>query len=258
MTTLGRLDILWEFIEVYRDWDAFQHSTFVDRSERKLAGRLRAVHGKCQRMHLTFATDPQSVQGNIDFLQEIENLWQEGQRNLTDRYRLVDIYASAQRRAKAGKYDDAVGRLYRCLEMAATLCLEEEYNIGDPKKPDLSALAQCLGGKDKLAESFTKAAGYPFPEGRSLGLKDQMTLLGLNSKNRYSRVAYIYRDMEGVGLIEKRNRSILAHGTVAVSEEEYKDFERRTREILDYTVGEKGDFERLLQLATHPDIRVEL
>ncbi len=255
--TLGRLDMLEAFILVYRDWDAFKHSILEDAPERKLADRLEDVHHRCKRMRLAFA-DPGRVDQNIRFLREIEQRWEPNRRVLADPYRLVDIYASAQRRARAGKYDDAVARLYRCLEMAATLCLQEAYGIDDTRKPDLSALAQRLGGMDKLQAQFRQIAGYRLLPERPLGLKDQMVLLALEKGNRFYVVARIYLGMEKENLLEKRNRSILAHGTVPVGQEEYTVFDRRTREILSYVTGPKGRFDKMLAMATHPEIRVEL
>lgn len=43
------------------------------------------------------------------------------------RFYLPDLLANSQRRAYEGRYDDAVARLYRTLELIPQIILEEEY-----------------------------------------------------------------------------------------------------------------------------------
>jgi len=101
-------------------------------------------------------------------------------------------------------------------------------------------------------------AGYAFPEGRPLGLNAQMSLLALSKQRLHGQIAGIYRGMEQKELLEKRNQSILAHGTVPISETEYRQFDSLTRKIVSLVIGKKGEFEELLQRATHPTITIEL
>jgi len=51
---------------------------------------------------------------------------------------------------------------------------------------------------------------------------------------------------------------MLAHGTVPISETEYRQFDSLTRKIVSLVIGKKGEFEELLQRATHPTITIEL
>ncbi|MCY4409518.1 MAG: TIGR02710 family CRISPR-associated CARF protein [Caldilineaceae bacterium] len=257
LPTLGKLDILQEFIHVFSSWDSFAHSRLEDDPIRKTAEMLRAVQVKMARFGLNFADDS-VITDNIHFLEEIESSWTVGQRSINERFRLVDIYASSQRRARAGKYDDAVARLYRCLEMSASICLDRDCGIDNLRNPNFRFFEKILGDRRKMEAAFEKEAGYAFPTGRSLGLRDQMTLLGLSSQPVHRQVAGNYRRMYKEKLLEMRNRSILAHGTVPISEDEYQEFDRLTRTIVSFVVGKKGDLERLLQRATHPDITIEL
>lgn len=256
ISTFGKLNILQEFIHVYSNWDSFTHSRLEDDPNRKTAEMLRAVQGEMIRLRLHFADEAQIVD-NIRFLEEIENGWTEGQGNINDKFRLVDIYASSQRRARAGKYDDAVARLYRCHEMSASICLRQ-CGIDNVKKPDLEFFVNILGGEQALMNDFRKWAGYSFPKGRPLGLKDQMTLLALSKRRLHTQIAGIYRGMDKEDLLDRRNRSILAHGTVPISPNDYQAFDRATRKVVSLVVGKKGEFEKLLQRATHPTIRIEL
>ena len=256
ISTLGKLDILQEFIQVYSNWDSFAHSRLEDDSTRKTAERLRAVQDKMARFGLNFAGDAQ-IADNIRFLEEIEKTWTSNLDSINDKFRLVDIYASSQRRARAGKYDDAVARLYRCLEMSASIYLRR-CGIDNVKKPDLEFFVNALGGEQALMDAFQRWTVYSFPKGRPLGLKDQMALLALSKQRFHEQVAGIYQGMEKSKLLERRNQSILAHGTVPISPDDYKAFDRATRKIVSSVVGKKGEFEKLLQCATHPTIRIEL
>lgn len=254
VSTLGKLDILAEFIQVYRDWDAFSHSGWEAHENRKLATRLRVLIGKMNRFGLSLA-DPARLQGNLAFLEKIETLWQPNQRNLADPYRLIDIFCAAQRRAKAGKYDDAVARLYRCLEMSATILLVEDWEILTPKKPNLQKLAAAIGGEEQLQEKFRQLAQYELPAG-GLGLNDQMSLLMAGDLKKHKQLTGIYTGMKNGDLIEHRNRSTLAHGTVPVSEPIYQQFCQKTKTILSWVVGQE-DLTSLLQQATHPELTLK-
>ena len=256
ISTLGKLDILREFVQVYQHWDSFAHSRLEDDPIRRTAEMLRAVRGKMARFGVNFADDS-AIADNILFLEEIENSWTCGVSSINDKFRLVDIYASSQRRARAGKYDDAVARLYRCLEMCASICLRD-CGINNVKKPVLEFFMSIQGSEQAFLDEFYNRAGYAFPEGRPLGLSAQMALLALSKRRFYEQVAGIYQGMEKSNLLEKRNQSILAHGTVPISEAEYCQFDRLTRKIVSLVVGKKGELEKLLQRATHPTITIEL
>jgi len=168
ISTLGKLDILREFVQVYQHWDSFAHSRLEDDPLRKTAEMLRAVQDKMARFDLNFADDS-AIADNILFLTEIETSWESGVSSINDQFRLVDIYASSQRRARAGKYDDAVARLYRCLEMCASICLRE-CGINNVKAPVLEFFMTVQCGEQEFMNAFHKWAVSAFPEGRPLGL----------------------------------------------------------------------------------------
>ncbi len=91
-----------------------------------------------------------------------------------------------------------------------------------------------------------------------LGLHDQMILLGLSAQPVHKTIAGIYRSMVRDGLLEMRNRSILAHGTVAVSQVDYEEFERRSADIISRVIGNKEQMAAMLLQASHPLLSVTL
>lgn len=49
--------------------------------------------------------------------------------NVPSTYIITDVFQNARRRSSEGNYDDAVARLYRCLEMVVQYVLLLEYNL---------------------------------------------------------------------------------------------------------------------------------
>ena len=254
VSLLGKLEIIEEFIELYRDWDLFLHSQAKDTPQRKLGTRLRVIRGRMRRLGLNIAKEKQ-LQDNQTFLDNLESTWKSNKRNNSEPYRLVDIFAAAQRRAKVGKYDDAIARCYRCMEMSASIALLDQCQIKDTKEPDLSFFSNYLGSEAKLQEAFREKASYALNHEGGLGLKDQMTLLTLSPDKKHQSMGNIYFSMEKDKLMELRNRSTLAHGTIPVTKEEYERFEKGTRRIIDF-LFEKGEFNQMLAMAQHPTLQL--
>jgi CRISPR-associated protein (TIGR02710 family) len=247
----ARLRVAKDLIEIYRDWDAFAHSGWYDASRRRLAQRLEDIQQTLIRLNFTLV-EPKQLDKNIHFLRQIDQGWKPETRNLCDKYRLVDLFANAQRRARARRYDDAVARLYRCLEMCSTIQLRSA-GLVNPARPDYSGLAEELGGLDKLRIGFEALTGQSLPS-RFLMLRSQMALLELLKRP----IGRMYRDIvaeeEGSdSLMSLRNRSILAHGTTTVGEKEYQAFEDKVWEFLVQTIG-KNHFAKLLDQAQHPTL----
>lgn len=240
-----------EFIELYRDWDAFFHSRhYVNKADRdesnNLAKRLSGILRMIERFGLEFV-DNDAVEGNIEFLEGIELKWRPGM-NLCDKYRLVDLLCNADRRAEQGKFDDATARLYRCLEMCSTIRLEE-VGLKDVARPDYQGFADANGlSMDDVAKVFN-ADGRWLPD--MLALNQQMTLLGLLNEP----VVSIYRGMqEGEdSLMNRRNRSVLAHGTNSISKKDFNIFRSRAVSIINNITGKK-EFDLLLNQAIFPKI----
>ncbi len=122
--------------------------------------------------------------------------------------RLGELIASAKRAARIGRFNDAIARLYRALEFAGQLKLKEFNMIDD----DLLPLCRVVEGRCERVDDY---------------------------KQRPSGVAEIYRCLSALGvegasrimgpgdnqpneLLSRRNRSILAHGFRALSEDDYK------------------------------------
>lgn len=250
-----------KLIEIYRDWDAFLHSTHVQGNPSKeeiarirLADRLEDLYRKEIKRFGYLLVDEKKLEENIEFLKQLQENWI-NKKNICDPYRLVDLYANACRRAEQKKFDDATARLYRCLEMCSSVELQK-YGMEDPNNPDYAAFAKNLGMDiDTLSQRFREAVKYELPE--KPGLRAQMALLRLAS----SKIASIYNMIDPQGntedsVMEKRNRSILAHGTNPIKAEDYETLSSRTSSIITEVIGNKNKTKTLSKKATFPELMI--
>ena len=246
--THSRVVNLQKLIRLYLDWDAFLHSAVLKdkRPEPLLSMRLKGIIDDFRRLGFEECL-PDNVDANLEFLKNLDETWR-NKANIVDEFRLVDVFASALRREKQKKYDDAVGRLYRCLEMCSTIKLIE-LGLKDTEKPDYNTFSSRIKKNPKwLEDEYEQRKHRRLPPGR-LGLDDQMTLLGIAGEN----IANIYKSMES--LMKMRNRSILAHGTNPVSEKDCTDFKRKAEVIIEKTIDQKR-FKELLEMAMHGELHI--
>lgn len=129
---------------------------------------------------------------------------------------VMDLLLNAQRRAFAGRYDDAVARLYRATELLAQTRLSKRNPSIDSGRVDIQALPLALQAEYENLRDET---------GRiRLGLRQDYELLakmkdpiGLIYDNHAKRL---------LSSLEKRNHSILAHGNQPLNRNDYIEVER--------------------------------
>ncbi|MDK2911873.1 MAG: hypothetical protein PWR29_830 [Methanolobus sp.] len=253
-----KIGLIRELTEVYSDWDGFVHSRYYkSKKEREsstyLAKRLESIVSRCDRLGFKLLNS-KDAERNISFLKALEDNW-ECRSNITDRFRLIDVYMNANRRAEQGLFDDATARMYRCFEICATLLLEKE-GISNLSRIDYESFAQ-RHDMDVLSikKRFKELSGFDEPRSPP-GLNDQMVLLQIIN----NPAGKIYAGMnesadKGESIRDKRNRSILAHGTSPISKEDYLSFERETTKIVIVTLG-NATFKTLCEQATFPKLMV--
>lgn len=254
------LDHLLTFLEIYRDWDQFQHSSSNDgeienEKKRKLATRFRDLQKDIQRFRFYFA-DPKAINSNIAFLSTMEDSWHPG-RNLVDDHRLVDIFLNAERRAEAGQYDDAVARLYRCIEMIASLRLSSRWGVERTDQPKLDQIVAHFQDKESFETQYFQAYGMEIKI--PWGLDRQMRVLALVEPAFSPSRIYLAMAKEvekgKTGLMAKRNRSILAHGTTPVNQGDYEEFHTKVVVMLRKTLGSET-LKRLETNGAHPKLEI--
>lgn len=254
-----KLQKIAKLIEIYKDWDSFFHSTHFQGNPSKkeiaktrLADRLEELYWKeIKRFGYTLVNE-KTLEDNIEFLKQLQENWA-NKKNICDSYRLVDLYSNACRRAEQKKFDDATARLYRCLEMCSSIELQK-YGMTDPNHPDYTAFAKHIDmDLSNLLQCFKDVEDYELPE--RPGLRDQMALLSFTS----SKIPAIYKGMNKQdktkdSVMEKRNRSILAHGTNPITSEDYKILDSKTSSIILNVIGDET--RDLLNKAAFPKLMI--
>ncbi|MER3481656.1 MAG: TIGR02710 family CRISPR-associated protein [Meiothermus sp.] len=124
---------------------------------------------------------------------------------------LADLLANAERRAASGRYDDALARLYRAVELAAEADIYERTGI---VLRDVRTFEKTLVD---LAQRSGKLSGLK----EALGLAFE---LDTRLKNTNTLAQRLYGDYhtELKNPLMRRHNSILAHGTKPVEQADYE------------------------------------
>lgn len=158
-----------------------------------------------------------------------------------------DLLLNAQRRAAQGRFDDALGRLYRGLELTAQTWLEMRHGIktGDV---DVNLVPQVAREKvEKMRDESGRIR---------LGLMAAWDLIASFEEDPLGAIFTKERG-ELMAFLEVRNQSLFAHGTTPVGERKYRQGSRSTekfiRSAMDQalrSLGKKGQTS-LPQFPTH-------
>jgi len=140
---------------------------------------------------------------------------------------------NAERRAVQERYDDAVARLYRAVEMVAQVRLQSEWGI-DVSNVQLYLIPHELQEKYKELQNTDGRIQLALRKSYEL-LVDLDDPVGTVWQDNVNRV---------LSALNKRNASILAHGTVSLKKRDYE----QVREDL---VGFINKVFELLQVKTH-------
>jgi CRISPR-associated protein (TIGR02710 family) len=135
----------------------------------------------------------------------------------TEPYYIADLLNNAERRAEESKYDDAVARLYRTIELIAQYKLRRDYRI-DASNAEV----------EKIPPQLLQKWNIP---------RDQKTIkLALNSSYELldslgDPLGQRYKnDRKLKDLLSKRNMSILAHGQTPITRQVYMQLHKKTLE----------------------------
>ncbi len=156
-----------------------------------------------------------------------------------DYYILASILNNARRKYEDNKYDDGIARLYRSLELIAQIRLQKKYGI-DTGKVDISILEN-YQVDDKFINKIKSK------KEKNIALSEDYQLLnylgddlGKHYKKNFKKIR---------GMLTFRNNSILAHGLVSLSKEQFEDF---NEEVLDMARLLKQDIDDLIKETKFP------
>jgi len=187
--------------EAYDLWDKFQHEKAFQ---------------KLKRIKM------EELNKNKRFLGELTSRIKQNKQ--PEPHLIADLINNSKRRAqKESKYDDAVARLYRTIELIAQYQLKTKYGI-EPASCPRSMLPPTLIEKWKVTPEIEKL---------KLALqKDYELLEAMGDKLG----AKYHQDKSLQVLLTKRNTSILAHGLAPVTKEAWQKLYRKTLEYAETAI----------------------
>ena len=186
-----RLSYYEDLCKGYSHWDKFAHSKGAD-----ILSKIKNIPSK-----------------NKKFLGRLANSDEK------EPFYIADLLNNAERRFKEGKYDDAVARLYRTVELIGQYRLRVKFDINS-SNVDVDKLDSTL--KEKYGKIVGKNGKI------KLGLAKDYELLADMGDDFGDKFAENNRLMD---LLTNRNESILAHGLSVVSSEVFHELYGITMEF---------------------------
>jgi CRISPR-associated protein (TIGR02710 family) len=201
-TTRRQIQTLYTYCSGLDAWDRFEHKEALELLESQMSNpEIRQLALFLKRViHSRSQIDPKFEPDN-----GIEG----------HSYEIVqDLLLNAERRAIQERYDDAVGRLYRALELLAQIRLLKSYGIrtGDV---DIQKLPEILQDEYEQKRS-------PLRKKLQLALKENYELL---SKFPEDPIGQLYQEKATKLLLglEIRNNSLFAHGFKPITNNDYQE-----------------------------------
>lgn len=199
------LEIVKLLCEAYSNWDRFEHekaTTPLKKATEKLESYVE--YGT----HESYKPFLEEVKNNLQWLQSI----QEDTHGFSHpaRFLLLDLISNAVRRIEEGKYDDAVARLYRALEMHGQICLREKpLQIESASDVPENKLPESL--REEFVRKYKQEGQIKLP------LRAVFDLLAEAGHEQGKRFKEQEEEIEKI--LHARNHSILAHGISPIGKE---------------------------------------
>jgi CRISPR-associated protein (TIGR02710 family) len=132
----------------------------------------------------------------------------------SDEYKVIELVANAKRRSKECKYDDAVARLYRALEMIGQIEFSKEFNC---ETSDVNIENIPLYLREEIKSKY-----FDIKDGK-IKLPLFATFDLLKEKNNKMGILFSVNNDEINRVLQLRNYSILAHGNIPLDERKFND-----------------------------------
>ena len=242
-------------VDLYDRWDKFNNVDDEKKTLNKILSEIVKnitssgnIHDYLNNNHPDFISQ---MEDNIEFLKlKISKKGVAKSKNVP--YYLPDLLNNAYRRIEEGKYDDAVARLYRAIELIAQMSLNEEnlieeHILNSHKEFKINKLDLDLKFVDSVPEEITEMHEYSQPGKRmGVGLKNSYIILSALG-SQYAR-EYL-KDEDIKTNLSSRNRSVLAHGLQPVDESMAGDL---YRQVLGYAKKAFPDIVKYMDMADFP------
>jgi CRISPR-associated protein (TIGR02710 family) len=202
--------IVSQLCAIYDQWDKFQHSEAIKLFKPAIEQLTTFVSFNSQVKYQQLLA---SVQNNFERLKQIAEDTKQFKK--PSRSLIIDLIANAERRAVENKYDDAVARIYRALEMVAQ-CAITEHPLSVSSASDFPS--------DKIPELLREEYVRLYSRDGKIKLGSEALFRVLDKiepPHPHARVFWNhYNSLRNVQ--NARNQSILAHGITPVKAETYE------------------------------------
>ena len=245
-------------VEIYSKWDKFENLLY---KSKPLNSALRDIIYKINsstniKKYLTenFPNFILQIENNLEFLNL--KIYRKGTMKIDKvKYYLPDLLNNASRRIEEGKYDDAVARLYRAIELIAQIKLAEEKLIDknslDNKKFKINMLQLNERFDFDIDEKICQ-----MPEYREAADNNKKNF-GIPLKKSYEILECLNSDFASKYLNDKdiknnlnsRNGSILAHGLNAIDKTTALNL---YNQVFSYAKQAFGDIEKYMEMSKFP------
>ena len=136
---------------------------------------------------------------------------------------LLELLANAERRAEQSRFDDAVGRLYRAVELRGQQLVRQTFGA------DLGKVSIGCFPVVRRQEVIEKL-GQPDDGLYKLGVRNLFQILEFSEDRSLGEKARIYDRIKDH--LQKRNSSLLAHGSLPVRKESFESFWESSLSVL--------------------------
>jgi CRISPR-associated protein (TIGR02710 family) len=229
--TAPAFQLLKSVIEGYQCWDQFQHKKALEKfvaARETIKGALPFIRSADETLAVFF----ERARQDAVLLHEMKR--STGEFKSFALQSVEDLLSNAERRADEGKYDDAVARLYRALEMIGQMAFEKKLGVKTDEVPI-----------DKIPSHLQEEYQKRFFDQKSGTLKLSLDAVFrvLKSLGHDEGKQYIAHEEDIKQILSARNYSILAHGSNPVKKETYDNFAKLLREI--FKIEERVIFPKL-------------
>ncbi len=208
-----------EMVKGYELWDCFKHRD------------ARVKLYRCKDLISTYAFGSDKKEYEVLSKKVEENLNFLDLHRESPKFYFLDLLANAKRRANLEKkFDDAVARLYRAIEVLAQTELKKEFDINTS---DVKA--------EKVPEQLREEFMIKYKDKKDQKIKIPLFAsyqLLYELKSPLAREFFKYYEVEIRPLLNIRNQSILAHGFNAVDED---SFQKLFRSVLKFSGTEEEE-----------------
>ena len=262
-----KMDMYIKIVNLYQTWDKFENMISYEGKKRKSNSPLnyylqtqiqKEINDDEDLKKYFYENESQFMEKldkNIKFLEK--KISKNGFIEDNDiYYYLPDLLNNAYRRIEEGKYDDAVARLYRAIELIAQMCLTKHNVINEKNlwgNAEFSINISDIESKNKIEVDEVLATFSDYNKSKNFG----KNTFKLASKNSYelleslgSQFATDYLNDEQLNInIGSRNRSILAHGLQPIDKDKAVEL---YSQVLKYAKRALPDLVEYMDMADFP------